>query len=141
MAVKQKCRIQKTQQPGSELQWATQPRQVFEGHVPCPPCSISSDVLQRRTSSSVTRGCCVSPWAAGHVSITPSLCHRTECQINKPTGRQRRRDSCLWPHGCSSGGLRKWGQLEVGFCQHSSNGSWGKMTWTDEKFFWDLHLR
>lgn len=67
--------------------------------------SILSDVLQRRTIiSSLTRACWVS--AAGCVSITSRLDHRTECHISIPMGDWRMRVSCLWPYGCTSWGLR-----------------------------------
>lgn len=51
-------------------------------------CCISSGVFQRRTSSSMTRDCCVSPWTARCASVTCSLGHRTECLTNNFMGDQ-----------------------------------------------------
>lgn len=65
-------------------------------------CSISSDVLWKRTGSSMTKDCCVSPWTDGCVSIISRLSHRTECQISNMTGNHRKKGLCQ-PHGCTSG--------------------------------------
>lgn len=74
-------------------------------------CSISSELLLKRTGSVMTRDRCVSPWTDGCVSIISRLSHRTECQISNMTGNHGKRGLCLWPHGCTSGRLRCIAQM------------------------------
>lgn len=54
MGIKQKCGIQKTQQPASELRWLHSRCVCLRDTCCVLSFSISSDVLQRRTSSSIS---------------------------------------------------------------------------------------
>lgn len=74
--------------------------------------NISSDVLQKRSSTAMTRDSCVSPWTAGHVSVISSLGYRTDCRVNNLTGDQRR-DLCLWPCSCTWGRGGSWTWVSI----------------------------
>lgn len=126
MGIKWNCGIQKTQQPPSELWWATQPLQVFEGHVPCPflhhlnRCTPEKeDLMYHQILLPVP----LDSWMCVHHIQSKSQ----DWLSNQQPDRQSEEKGLvsvatrlhIW-------GTEERGKLEVG-CQHSSNGSWGNM--------------